>query len=196
MKRFVIIGIVAMFALLLLSSCGKTSDNKTASTSSLPTTPPPTTVSPNTTQNEMVGKLAPDFQLNDMEGKPVSLSGLRGKVVLLNFWATWCPFCQAERPLIQQIYQEWQNKGLVVLTVDIINSRTTETPSNLADFMQKNNYSFPVLLDINQLATISYHIRSTPTNVLIDKDGFIREINVGAYSSKVAMEESFRKILP
>lgn len=197
MKRSILVGVMAVLALLLLSSCGKPSEtSRNVSTSSLPTTPPPTTISPNTTQNEMVGKLAPDFQLNDMDGKSVSLSDLRGKAVLLNFWATWCPFCQAERPTIQQIYQEWQSKGLVVLTVDIINSRTTETPANLADFMQKNNYSFPVLLDVNQLATISYHIKSTPTNILIDKDGIIREISLGAYSSKAAMEDSLNKILP
>lgn len=202
MKKSIIIGMSAVFALLLLSSCGKEAPATNTNSPATPNITKPTTsnltqpVTPNTTQNEMVGKLAPDFQLNDMDGKSVSLSDLRGKAVLLNFWATWCPFCQAERPTIQQIYQEWQSKGLVVLTVDIINSRTTETPANLADFMQKNNYSFPVLLDVNQLATISYHIRSTPTNVLIDKDGIIREITLGAYSSKAAMEDSLNRILP
>ena len=202
MKRSIIIVMIAMFALLLLSSCG----GKVAPTTNatLPATPnltqpatsnltQPATPSP---QNEMIGKVAPDFQLKDMEGKSVSLSDLRGKAVLLNFWATWCPFCRAERPTIQQIHQEWQSKGLVVLTIDIINSRTTETPANLVDFMQKNNYSFPVLLDENQMVTKSYFIRQTPTNFLIDKDGIIREINVGAYASQAAMEESFRKLLP
>jgi peroxiredoxin len=144
----------------------------------------------------MIGKPAPDFHLTDMDGKSVSLSDFRGKAVILNFWATWCPFCQAERPTIQQIYQEWQSKGLVVLTIDIINSRTTETPANLADFMQKNGYSFPVLLDENRTATKSYFVIQTPTNVLIDKDGIIREISAGSYPSKAAMEDSLNKILP
>ncbi len=167
--------------------------------SSLPTTPPPAVTQPpttsNITQGTQVGNLAPGFQLNNLEGKPFSLSDFRGKPVLLNFWATWCPFCQAERPLIQQIYDEWQNKGVIVLTVDIIGSRATETPENLASFMQNNKYSFPVLLDINREVTKSYNIKSTPTNFLIDKDGVIRKVRVGAFPSKAALEESLSQLL-
>ncbi|MDO8716878.1 MAG: TlpA disulfide reductase family protein [Dehalococcoidales bacterium] len=194
MRKSVIIGMIAMFALFLLSSCGgKATPAINAPT---PATSNLTQLATPNPQNEMIGKPAPDFRLNDMDGESVLLSDLRGKAVLLNFWATWCPFCQAERPTIQQIYQEWQNKGLVVLTIDIINSRSTETPANLADFMQKNNYSFPVLLDETQIVTKSYFIRQTPTNFLIDKDGIIREITLGAYPSKAAMEDSLNKILP
>ncbi len=201
MKKSIIIVMMAVLAILLLSSCsGKATpavNNPPPATSNLtkPATPNPTQPQ-NVPQAEMIGKPAPDFQLTDMNGKSVSLSELRGKAILLNFWATWCPFCQAERPTIQQIHQEWQSKRLVVLTVDIINSRTTETPANLADFMQKNNYSFPVLLDETQIVTKSYFIKQTPTNFLIDKDGIIREVTVGAYSSKAAMEDSLNKILP
>ena len=200
-KRFIIIVMMAVLALFVLSSCGGKAapaiNTPPPVTSNLtkPATPNPAQPQ-NIPQVEMIGKMAPDFQLNDMDGKSVSLSDLRGKAVLLNFWATWCPFCQAERPTIQQIHQEWQSKGLVVLTVDILHSRTTETPANLAEFMRKNNYSFPVLLDETQIVTKSYFIKQTPTNFLIDKDGIIREITVGAYSSKAAMEDSLNKILP
>ncbi len=167
--------------------------------SSIPVTPPTTaTQSPptlNVTQGSQVGNLAPGFQLSSLDGKTVSLSELRGKPILLNFWATWCPFCQAERPLIQQIYDEWQNKGLVVLTVDIIGSRSTETLDNLASFMRNNKYSFPVLLDVNQEVTKSYNIKSTPTNFLIDKNGVIREVRVGAFPSKAALQDSLNQLL-
>ena len=200
-KRFIIIVMMAVLVLFVLSSCGGKAapaiNTPPPVTSNLTKPATPTPAQPqNVPQVEMIGKPAPDFQLTDMNGKSVSLNDLRGKAVLLNFWATWCPFCQAERPTIQQIHQEWQSKGLVVLTVDIINSRTTETPANLADFMQKNNYSFPVLLDDNRTVTKSYFIIQTPTNILIDKDGIIREITVGAYASKAAMEDSLNKILP
>ena len=201
-KRFIVIVMMAVLALSVLSSCG----GKAAPAINTPPPATPNITKPTTSnltqaatpnpQNEMIGKPAPDFQLTDMNGKSVSLSDFRGKAVLLNFWATWCPFCQAERPTLQQIHQEWQSKGLVVLTVDIMNSRTTETPANLVEFMQKNNYSFPVLLDETQIVTKSYIIKQTPTNFLIDKDGIIREITVGAYASKAAMEDSLNKILP
>ncbi|MDO8443320.1 MAG: TlpA disulfide reductase family protein [bacterium] len=142
-----------------------------------------------------MGNLAPDFQLNNLAGQPVSLSNLRGKPVAINFWATWCPHCQAERPLIQQISEEWQGKDLVLLTIDIIGSQPTETPANLADFMQKNSYTFPVLLDINREVTKSYGIKFTPTYFLIDREGIIREIRTGPYPSKTALEESLNQLL-
>jgi peroxiredoxin len=172
--------------------------------SSIQTTTPTTTIAPSTTQptttpavtqGNQVGNLAPNFQLNDLQGKTVTLSDLKGKAVLLNFWATWCPYCQAERPTIQQIYNDWQSKGLVVLTVDIIGSTATETPANLADFMKSHNYSFPVLLDSNRDATKNYGIKFTPTNILIDKNGVIQEIQTGGYPSKSAMEASLTKLL-
>ena len=80
-----------------------------------------------------------------------------------------------------------------MLTVDIIGSRPTETPANLADFMQKNSYTFPVLLDMNLAATRSYGVASTPTNFLIDKDGVIRERQTGAFS-EAALDESLSRL--
>ena len=70
---------------------------------------------------------------------------------------------------------------MVLITVDIIGSRPTETPANLADFMQKNKYTFPVLLDLKEAVTKAYGIASTPTNFLIDKDGVIRQRLTGAF---------------
>ena len=80
-----------------------------------------------------------------------------------------------------------------MLTVDIIGSKPTETPANLADFMQKNKYTFPVVLDINLSATRTYGVKSTPTNFLIDKDGVIRERETGAFS-EASLDESLSKL--
>ncbi|MBI4181299.1 MAG: thiol peroxidase, partial [Chloroflexi bacterium] len=162
---------------------------------SVTTTTTPKTPTATTVEGNQVGNLAPNFQLNNLAGQPVSLSNLRGKPVLINFWATWCPHCQAERPLIQQISDEWQSKGVVLLTIDIIGSRPTETPANLADFMGGNKYTFPVLLDVNMQVTKSYGIKFTPTNFMIDKDGIIREIRTGPYPSKAVLEESLNQLL-
>lgn len=81
-----------------------------------------------------------------------------------------------------------------MLTIDIIGSRSTETPDNLADFMQKNTYTFPVLLDNGMAVTKSYGIKSTPTNFLIDKNGVIREKITGAFPSEQAFEDSLNRL--
>ncbi len=140
--------------------------------------------------------LAPDFQLDNLEGVSVSLRDFRGKPVLLNFWATWCPHCRAERPLIQEIYDGWRERGLVVLTVDLIGTGKDETPDNLKNFMQVNNYSFPVLLDTGGEIRKKYDITATPTNFLIDADGIIREKVIGPFPSKAQMEASLNSLMP
>ena len=195
MNKSVTISIVAASLLLLLSACTGQGTPSIQPAPSVTTTTTPKTPATTTVEGNQVGNLAPAFQLNNLEGTSVALSGLRGKPVLINFWATWCPHCQAERPLIQQISDEWQTKGVVLLTIDIIGSRPTETPANLADFMQKNSYTFPVLLDINREVTKSYGIKFTPTYFLIDKDGIIREIRTGPYPSKAVLEESLSQLL-
>lgn len=148
----------------------------------------------NITEGLPVGTSAPNFQLQSLDGKTVSLNDLRGQPVMVNFWATWCPFCRAERPTIQQVYDEWKTKGVVVLTIDIIDSRPTETAENAANFMSTNNYSFPVLLDNKMLVTRVYNIKQTPTSFLIDKDGVIREVTVGVYT-KATLDASLNQLL-
>ena len=80
--------------------------------------------------------------------------------------------------------------------MDIIASKATETPANLAEFMQKNQYTFPVLLDESLRVTRLYGVKSTPTNFLIDKNGVIREMQTGAFASEAAFEESLNQLLP
>ena len=138
-----------------------------------------------------IGKKAPDFELQNLDEQPVSLSDLQGQPVLLNFWATWCGPCNYEMPFIQEIYDEWSDKGLVVLSIDI-----GETPSRVRDFIQSGNFSFPVLLDINQKVALEYNIRGIPTTFLIDKDGIIRGTKVGAFSSKEEIESGIKTVIP
>ena len=177
MKKLMILGIISASVLFILSCKGA-----------------PVPTSSNITQGVEVGNLAPNFQLNDMTGKPVSLSDFRGKVVYLNFWATWWPICQAERSSLQSLYEERQNKDVVLLTIDIIGTRPTETPENLADFMQKNGYTFPVLLDMDRAVTRNYSIKATPTNILIDKNGIIRQVVIGEFP-KAALDDALNRLL-
>ncbi len=138
-----------------------------------------------------VGDLAPDFQLQNLDGQVISLSGLRGKPVLINFWATWCPPCVYEMPYMQQIHEEWSATGLVVLAVDI-----GESPSTVENFMQNNNLSLPVLLDTKQDVATSYGIRSIPTTFFIDKNGIIQDKKIGAFQNKAEIEKHLSKIIP
>ncbi len=148
------------------------------------------TLSPN--RGAEIGNLAPDFQLNDLDGQPVSLGDFRGRPVLVNFWASWCPPCRAEMPFIQDTFadKKWADKGLVVLAVDI-----GESPLTVSEFVNNYGLTFPVLLDITKDVSLEYHVAAIPTTLLIDRDGIIQDIRIGAFSSKTEIEESLKKII-
>lgn len=146
--------------------------------------------SPNSTP-PTVGNLAPDFQFYNPEEEPVSLSDLRGKPVMLNFWATWCGPCVSEMPYIQQVYEEWSDKGLVLLAIN-----KGEPPSKVEEFLQDHNLSLPVLLDTKQVISQKYNIRYIPTTFFIDKEGIIQVVRIGAFPNKEAIESDLNKIMP
>ena len=136
-----------------------------------------------------VGKRAPDFQLNTLDGQSVSLGDLKGKPVLLNFWATWCGPCRIEMPFLQQIYDEWRGRGLVLLAINI-----SESPSQIAEFMQNQGLSFPVLLDSGGEIAQKYNIQYIPSTFFIDKDGIIQDMKVGSFQSKAEIESILNKL--
>ncbi|MFB0559368.1 MAG: TlpA family protein disulfide reductase [Dehalococcoidales bacterium] len=139
-----------------------------------------------------VGEPAPDFQLQNLDGQSVSLSDFQGKPILLNFWATWCSPCVYEMPFMQQVYEEWSGKGLVLLAINI-----RENPSRVKEFLQSLNLSLPVLLDTRQAAAQKYNVSGIiPTSFFIDSDGIIQEKIIGAFSSKEAIEKYLDKIMP
>lgn len=134
---------------------------------------------------------APDFELPGLDGKPASLSDFRGKPVLLNFWATWCPPCRAEMPYIQEIYEEWSGKGLVVLAINI-----GENPSKVGEFMESFFLSFPVLLDEDSKVSNEYNVRAIPTTFFIDKNGIIQVTKIGSFQSTAEIEKYLSQITP
>ena len=130
----------------------------------------------NTSDTATVYK-AIDFTLSDLNGKKVSLKDFRGKNVYLNFWATWCPWCVKELPDIEKVYQEYKDKNLVVLAINIGEDKNT-----VQGFITKNNYHFNVLLDSDQRVTQAYGISPIPVSIFIDKNGNITTGKVGALS--------------
>lgn len=137
-----------------------------------------------------VGDRAPDFQLQDLEGNEVSLSSLRGNPILLNFWATWCPPCRLEMPFIQEVYQEWTDKGLVILAIDM-----GESTATVREFMQNNNYTIPVLLDTRRVVSQKYNVTAIPTTFFIDRNGVIQDKLIGPFPSKDSMVLYVKRIL-
>lgn len=106
-----------------------------------------------------------DFTLNDLNGKPVTLSSLHGKVVLLNFWATWCPPCRHEMPDIAAVYAQYEKKGLVVLSI------SSDDPTKIAAYVADHHYLQPFLLDPDGKVSDRLHINGIPKTYVYDRQG-------------------------
>jgi cytochrome c biogenesis protein CcmG, thiol:disulfide interchange protein DsbE len=136
--------------------------------------------------------LAPGFTTKTIDGKTISLSNLRGKVVLVNIWASWCPPCKAEMPAIEHVYQAYKDKGFVVLAVD---STIQDTVANAQAFVNENRLSFPILMDETGEITRLYHVQSLPTSFFIGPDGIIREVIVGGPMAQALLSSRVEKLL-
>lgn len=143
-------------------------------------------------QSLNLDKPAPEFTLNDLQGKPVSLSSFRGKVVILNFWATYCPPCVEEMPHLQAFYKDWVDKDVVLLAINA----GGEDFSTVNSFMQKNGYTFTVLLDSRGEVAGKYNVNLIPVSVFIDQEGKIKNRVTGAFRNKAAIEKQLAGLLP
>ncbi len=123
-----------------------------------------------------VGKVAPDFELPDLTEQEVRLSDYRGKVVFLNFWATWCKPCKEEMPSMEVLYREFKDDGLVVLAVSI--DRVT-TKDDIPPFVKSMDLSFPVLVDSWGQTDKRYKLMGVPETYIIDQEGVLREKIIG-----------------
>lgn len=135
----------------------------------------------------LVGKAAPDFSLPSLDGSVVSLLQLKGKVVVLDFWATWCPPCRKSLPHLQHVSQDLKlkNKDLRVVAVDL-----KETRAKVQEFMNRNGYGFLVALDSDGAISEAYLVHGIPTTVIIDRAGVIRNVFVGFGDSSEKLLDS------
>ena len=123
-----------------------------------------------------LNKVTPrEFSLQTLTGETLSLSGLQGKVVFLNFWATWCGPCVIEMPSMEAIYKRYREKGLEILAVNF-----GESQAEVQAFMNNHGLSFPALLDEDGRTGGSYGIQAIPTSFLIDRDGNVVSRLVGS----------------
>jgi peroxiredoxin len=123
-----------------------------------------------------VGQLAPDFKLPLTGGGEVKLSDLRGKVVLVNFWATWCPPCKAEMPSMERLYAQMKDRGFELLAINA----EVDGLEILPEFLQQHPHSFPIPVDTEGEVQAGYGVYRFPESFIIDRDGKIIEHIVGA----------------
>jgi len=133
---------------------------------------------------------APDFTLKDLDGRPFSLSDTKGKVVILDFWATWCPPCRMEIPHFESLYREYGNRGLVVIGISLDRGDASAVRS----FAEDNGISYPIVIGDQETTILYGGIRGIPTTFVIDRKGRIVEKFVG-YRSKEVFESAINKLL-
>jgi cytochrome c biogenesis protein CcmG/thiol:disulfide interchange protein DsbE len=138
----------------------------------------------------LLGKAAPEIDLATLDGEPVKLSELRGRPVLINFWATWCPPCRDEFPLMVEAYAEHADEGLEILGV---------LHDDLADgarrFAEDMGATWPILEDPEDVAHADYVVPGLPTSYFIDRDGIVRAFSLGGFSEE-GLAAQLETILP
>ena len=167
--------VLVVLTALLLNGCAAAVPPSVAEQPATPTqatepTPVPT-VPPVGTK---LGDTAPDLTLADLTGERVSLSDYRGQPVMINFWAVWCGFCRVELPEMQAVYEEYADRGFVILAVDVQEERSLVQP-----FVDELGLTFPVLLDGKSEVTRSYQVRGLPTSYFVDQNGVVVGVQVG-----------------
>lgn len=130
---------------------------------------------------------APSFSLMTLEGKEVTLEDFRGKKILLNFWATWCPPCKEEMPDMEALYEEYKEDDFVVLAVNV--TITEKNREDVHKFAEEYKLSFPILMDESGKVASQYDILSYPTSYFIDSDGVVRAKIVGGIKKEVMYKE-------
>ena len=118
--------------------------------------------------------VAPDFTLRGADGRNVRLDELRGQVVLVNFWATWCGPCREEMPRLDVLYQKYHKSGFVLLGVNV-----DDDPHTALATAAKLGVSFPVLLDTDKKVSKLYDLNTMPSTIVIDRDGKVRYLHRG-----------------
>jgi peroxiredoxin len=122
------------------------------------------------------GDRAPEFQLPSLDGRTVNLSSYRGKVVMVHFWATWCPPCVEEIPTLERLHRAYFGRDLEILAVSVDEGGA----GAVGQFMQKNRFALPVLLNSDQSVSRAYGTFKFPETYLVDREGVVRRKIIGA----------------
>lgn len=169
MKTFKLLSVLIL--ILTFISCNQS--NKNSSTNNNQKTTNNETVMP----ISLIGQTAPEIKLKDLQNKSFNLSQLRNKVVLLNFFASWCETCKIEMPVIETAYRRLKNKNFIVIGIDL-----QEKPKQIIKFLNNFNISYPIIIDETGKYYQQYGLTGVPESFLIDKKGIVREKFIGEIS--------------
>ena len=136
------------------------------------------------------GEPAPDFQLKTLDGGTVKLSDLRGKGVLINFWATWCSPCRKEIPAMQKVYEKYKDRGFEVVAVNI-----AETKPAISGFTRQLGLTLPVVLDRDREVTNLYNVGPIPSSFFISPEGKIVK-HITGQMDEIQIEYQVNQVLP
>ncbi len=136
----------------------------------------------------LVGGPAPEITLKDLQGQEIRLSDLRGKIVLLNFWATWCKPCKDEMPAMQASYDKLRGQGLVVLAVNEL-----EDTEKVIEHVRSHGHTFPVVMDHDNRVANRYGVVGLPASFIVDRQGIVREQIVGSLLTEERIADLVRR---
>jgi len=207
MRRYTGLSVSLLLVIALLVGCSSKADaasvQATATTATIApvtATLEPTTIAPaegaqaSTTATPAwqpaVGVTAADFALQGVDGRTHKLSEYLGQPVILCFFATWCPHCQSEMPILQQVYTDREGDGFVLLAVSV-----AETPDTVAQFVDEQGLTFPVLIDADGEIGTLYQVSGIPASYFIDRNGLIRGSHVGAITEAAALNSVVDQLL-
>jgi cytochrome c biogenesis protein CcmG/thiol:disulfide interchange protein DsbE len=131
---------------------------------------------------------APDFELVDLNGETITLSDYEGKVVFVNFWATWCPPCRQEIPGFVEVYEKYKDEGLVILGVAV-----SDRENKVKEYVKSNDMTYPCAMGTNQIVKDYEPGNAIPATIIIDRDGKIHHKHVG-YMEKSQVEDIFKEL--
>lgn len=135
------------------------------------------------------GNDAPDFSITDLKGETISLSGLKGKVIIINFWATWCPPCREEIPGFLEVYDKYKDQGLVILGIALDNGG----PDVVNPFVKNMAITYPVAMATQEIYQSYQPGQYIPATFIIDRTGKIKDKHVG-FLDKASLEKTFLEL--
>ncbi len=139
----------------------------------------------------LVGKPMPKFSMTDLSGKRLTNASLKGKVIVMDFWATWCITCRHVSPIVEDLHQKFQSKGLVAIGVDVAEKK----PHVAARYKKLHHYSYRFTEDNDKFAT-SIGVGPLPTVIVVDRKGIVRRVEGGYYSNEsVDMDKLVAKLI-
>ncbi|MBW0001591.1 MAG: redoxin domain-containing protein [Verrucomicrobia bacterium] len=139
---------------------------------------------------DQTGKAAPDWQLSDVNGKPLKLADFKGKVVVLDFWATWCPPCRAEIPGLVAIQKKYANQGLSIIGISL----DEQGPTVVKPFIDRFAINYPVVMGNEKVLTDYGGISAIPTTFVIDREGNVVAAHEG-YTDQATFESEIKPLL-